>query len=333
VADAGAGGAGGKTTGPSVDGGAADGPPHWRESLGNLCMGSQKYVSIPAGVWSDDRGVFALVPDGDNPVSIWANSGTGWHTYVSWPKGTQYFTGGIRGIVDGPLFAFGGFQCAIQLVDEGGVHCSGAATGTADLFVVSPNLAYAAYHDILLKFDGELWTQLGAPLPFNGEFDAKGLWADTSTVVVAGSNGQVAMLKDEQLPVALPEPTASNILATWAFGANDIWVGTEGPELYHYDGSQWSFKASLPPPRGVTFVRLWGHDGHLFVVSNQLFAEWDGSQLHSLLPADMGAISFTDLWGNSLTEVFAIGIGSDTQTGDCSAFQVWWYDGTVARPM
>jgi len=80
-------------------------------------------------------------------------------------------------------------------------------------------------------------------------------------------------------------------------------------------------------------VRLWGHDGHLFVVSNQLFAEWDGSQPRNLLPADAGPISFTDVWGNSLTEVFATGLGSDSETGGCSAFQVWWYDGTVAGPM
>ena len=333
VADAGAGGAGGKTTGPGVDGAAADGPPHWRESSGKLCTGYQKFASIAASVWSDDRGVFALVPDGDNPVSIWANSGTGWRTYFSWPKGTQYFTGGIRGIVNGPLFAFGNFQCAIQLVDEGGAHCSGASANIADLFVISPNLAYAAYHDILLKFDGELWTQLGDPFPLGGKFDAKGLWADASTIVVTGSNGQVVLIENEQTPVLLPEPAEANILGTWAFGANDIWIGTEGSELYHYDGSQWSFKASLPPGRGVTSVRLWGKDGHLFVASNQLFAEWDGAQPRNLLPVDAGTISFTDLWGTSLTEVFATGVGSDTETSDCSAFQVWWYDGTVARPM
>ena len=332
VADAGAGGTGGKTTGPDVDGAAADGPPHWRESAGSLCTGLQKYASIAASVWSDDRGVFAIIPDGDNPVSIWANSGTGWRTYFSWPKGKWNSTGGIRGIVDGPLVAFSQSTCGIQLVDDAGAHCSGAAPALA-LSVVGANLAYAAYYDILLKFDGELWTQLGAPLPYNGKFNAKDLWANASTIVVAGSNGQIAVLEDEQTPAPLPEPTAANILATWAFGANDIWIGTEGSELYHYDGSQWSFKASLPPGRGVTFVRLWGKDGHLFVASNQLFAEWDGSQLRNLLPADAGSVSFTDVWGNSPTEVFATGVGSDTETSGCSAFQVWWYDGTVARPM
>ena len=279
----------------------------------------------------DDRGVFVLVPDGDNSVSIWANSGTGWRSYFTWPKGTPNPMRGIRGIVDGRLFAFGYANCGIQLVDDVGAHCSGAAAEIADLSVVNANLAYAAYNDILLKYDGELWTQLGGPLPFKDWGDAKGIWADASTIVVTGSNGNVVMIKDEQTAVVLPEPIASNILTAWAFAANDIWIGTEGSELYHYDGSQWSLKASLPPGRGVTVVRLWGKDGHL--LSNQLFAEWDGSQLHNLLPAEAGPISFTDVWGNSPTEVFATGVGSDAQTGGCGAYQVWWYDGTVARPM
>lgn len=132
----------------------------------------------------------------------------------------------------------------------------------------------------------------------------------------------------------LPRPTdAHNITGVWSFGASDIWAVTEGGHLHHYDGSQWTLKWS-PTEYAGGGARLWGAAGHLFVVGYGQFAEWDGSALRSLLPSAQANRQFTDVWGNSPTEVFATSVAtSDDSVGSCDAVELWWYDGTTARTM
>jgi hypothetical protein len=278
-----------------------------------------------------------------SPATLWANDGSGWRTYFTWSKDAQfpgrYYGGtraGIRGSADGSLFAFGRYGCAIELVDQLGARCSGALPSVADLFVSGRNTAYATDGSYLLKFDGSVWTQVGGRFPLGDAAMVQGyaLWADPSTVVVGGDNGYVLSIQDEKLVTVLPKPAdAYNITGVWAWSANDIWVATEGGTLYRFDGAQWTLKWTPTDFMGGG-ARLWGVAGHLFVVGYGQFAEWDGSALRSLLPAAQANRQFTDVWGNSPTEVFATSVAtSDAQTDSCNAVELWWYDGTTARTM
>lgn len=356
-----AGTATGGTAGTIRDGGAADlrdggpevgadGPIRWRNSANSLCVPTS-VGSGSASVYSDDRDLFVMAwttpsskPAGVSPATLWANDGSGWRTYFTWSKDAQFPTrfyggsrAGIRGRPDRSLFAFGRYGCAIELVDEAGEHCSGAVPSIADLFVVgSASTSYATDGFNLLKYDGSMWIQVGGRYPVGDAGMAQGysLWADESTVVVGGDNGYILTIQDEKLVTILPRPTnASNITGVWAFGANDIWAATEGGELHRYDGSQWTLKWAPTEYMGGG-ARLWGVAGHLFVVGYGQFAEWDGSALRSLLPVAQENRQFTDVWGNSPTEVFATSVAtSNAQIGSCDAVELWWYDGTTARTM
>jgi hypothetical protein len=324
-----------------------DGPVRWRNSGNSLCVPTSVGLGS-ASVYSDDRNLFVMAwstpdskPAPDSPASIWANDGAGWRTYFSWSKDAQFpsrFYGGtragLRGRADGSLFAFGRFGCAIELIDDAGEHCSGAVPSVADLFAMGTSTPYATDGYYLLKYDGSIWTQVGERFPASdaGMRPGYALWADASTVVVGGSNGYIITVQDEKVVTMLPTPgKADNITGVWSFGANDLWAATEGGDLYGYDGAQWTLKWKSAVGGAA---RLWGMAGHLFVVGYGQFAEWDGSTLRSLLPSEQADRQFTDVWGNSPTEVFATSVAtSGAQIGSCNAVELWWYDGTTARTM
>lgn len=329
------------------DGGGTDSTVRWRDSANRLC--APTYVELGgASIYSDDRGLFVMAwsaprPPTDSPATIWTNDGSGWRTYFSWSKDAAFPTrlyggtkAGIRGLPDGSLFAFGRYGCAIELIDDAGELCSGALSSVADLFVSGAKTAYAVDGFYLLKYDGSLWTQVGERFPTRdgGRAQAYTLWAGPTTIVVGGDNGYVLRIEDEKVVTVLPKPTdAHNITGAWAWGASDIWVATEGGQLHHYDGTQWTLQWQPTDYMGGG-VRLWGVDGHLFVVGYGQFAKWEGGTLRTLLPSAQPNRQFTDVWGNSPTEVFATSVAtSDAQIGSCDAVELWWYDGTTARTM
>jgi hypothetical protein len=52
---------------------------------------------------------------------------------------------------------------------------------------------------------------------------------------------------------------------------------------HHYDGAKWSLKASLPAlDGGNENLRLWGSNGHLFVISRSMLSQWNGSVVSPL---------------------------------------------------
>lgn len=327
----------------------ADGRPRWRDSANNLCAPAS-VGSGSASVYSDNRNLFVMAwnspeatSSAERTATIWTNDGSGWRTYFSWSKDAQFpsrFFGGtragIRGRPDGSLFAFGRFGCAIELIDAAGEHCSGALPTIADLFVSASNTPYATDGYCLLKYDGSMWLQVGERFPTGdgGTLQGHALWADDAMAVVGGNNGYILSIRGEKVVTVLPQPPeAYNIAGVWAWSANDIWAVTEGGDLHHYDGTQWTLKWKPTTYMGGG-ARLWGVAGHLFVVGYGEFAEWDGTALRSLLPSTQVSRQFTDVWGNSPTEVFATSVATpDAQIGSCNAVELWWYDGTTARTM
>jgi hypothetical protein len=291
-----------------------------------------------ASVWSDSRGVFLLTYDDDSPPAIWANQGQGWQTSYTWPEGTSISSGpgraALKGFVDGPLVPLGVPPCSIQLVDGQGARCSGASREVADVAIVRADLAYAAYSDRILRFDGGFWTQMGDPLPppegslSFGPVRASALWADASTMVIGtyetGTEGFVYLVSSEGQPVLQTGLPRVGFTSAWGFGSTDLWVGSSDGGLYHYDGSGWTQKASLTAD-GYGIMRMWGSEGNLFMVTSTEFARWDGTSLMTLESLGSGVL-YRDLWGNSGKEVFVTLVSYEDSKNP--EFQARWFDGS-----
>jgi hypothetical protein len=321
---AGTGGAG--TGGVGIDAGTP-GKPLWRSSYRPFCQKKGGTFPLVMGVWSDARAVSVLVYDAQNAPVLWNNPGTGWQVAYTWPKGTVATSGpgkvGVKGLANGPLFVYGVQPCWIQLVDGASVTCSGAARDIADVALVDADLGYAAYSDRLLRFDGSLWTQLGAPLPMASLTQA--LWADPSTILVAADRGTVYILATEGEPVLQTGLPAVDLTAAWGFSAKDLWIGNRDGQLFHYDGAAWSLVGTMATDGGGV-IKLWGADGNLFAITATAFARWDGTRLTMIETLPEGVL-YKDLWGNSPKEVFVTRY--DWLDEECGAFQMRWFDGAV----
>lgn len=310
-------------------------PPLWRSSYDRFCTKTEHHYAGLVSVWSDHRGVFLLVHDTyhDLPPTILSNTGGGWQTSYTWPSEVWMYpvSGGLRGIVDGPLIAFGILPCTIQLVDSTGAACSGAPSRAEAVAVVSPTLAYAVSDGEVLRFDGSLWTQLGDPLPnipsAKARPLARAIWADSSNVVVVANEGGVYFVDPASGQATLQDGLpGSPFGSVWGFGSKDIWIGSDAGELYHYDGNGWSLAWSSG---NSPIIRLWGSEGVLFAASWKTFGEWDGNRFVVLDSTTEG--SYTDLWGNSPKEVF---ITVDRfHDEDCGPYQLRWFNGSVVGPL
>jgi hypothetical protein len=342
---AGAGGVGGVSTGGT---GATDAlaEPLWRSSYESFCPTADA-GSVAIDLWSDDRGVFLLTSESaTNRPAIWTNLGTGWRLTFDWPgEVAALYQGGLKGFADGPLVVFGGLPCGIQFVDGKNAECSGAASFTTDLSVVGADLAYAVSYDRVLKFDGDLWTQVGGALP--GSNWANAVWADSATIVVAagGRRGEslVFTIEADGDAVLLPDlPSQIDPMAVWSFGASEIWVGGAQGQLVRYDGTAWSEKATIPytgsgskPVSGTSDIgkiKLWGNGGRLFAIAGNTFGEWDGARF-KVLDSLGGDSYFAGLWGNSPSEVFLAVQDRRSSAAACAPIRIRWFGGTAVAPL
>ncbi len=351
-------GAGGVATGGAGPGGGgaagAASQPLWRDSLDPFCPKTVEYPSGPSvvDVWSDDRGIFILTAGGFSGTTIFANAGKGWQTTFTWPSWMCFLAGGLKGFVDGPLVLYegashegavcGGHPCSIQFVDQNGASCSSAASQTSDVAVVSANLVYSIYLDRVLQFDGNYWTQLGGPLPSGGTGSVRAMWANASTIAVAADGGRIYIIQPGQDPVVQTGLPDADFTAIWGFGASDIWAGNAVGQLYHYDGANWSLKASIPNSSqdgsqnssGATgIIKLWGSQGALFMISRTTLGKWDGANITVLDSLDGVSQYYQGLWGNSPSEVFVTLFDGESTVSDCGPFKARWWNGSVVAPL
>ena len=346
-------GAGGAATGGTCPGGGGAAgvaaQPLWRDSPSPLCSNTEQYPGDQVGdVWSDERGIFILTTGWTSGTTIFANAGKGWQTTMTWPSWTCFLAGGLRGFVDGPLVVYEGAShdrgvcgsrtCSIQFVDQNVASCSSAASMTADVAVVSANLAFSLSRDRVLQFDGNYWTQLGGPLPSAGTGSARAMWANASTIAIAADAGRIYIIQPGQDPVVQTGLPDADFTAIWGFGASDIWAGNAEGQLYHYDGANWSLKASLQDSsQGSSaapgIVKLWGSEGALFMISSATLGKWDGASITVLDSLDGVSQYYQGLWGNSPSEVFVTLFDGESTASACGPFKARWWNGSVVAPL
>jgi hypothetical protein len=191
-------------------------------------------------VWADARGVYALAATscnvlgggscGKHGISLQHNDGSGWKPlYTQAAPEVMGSTGAtITGFESGPLL-FSGFmkdQYGLWQVEENGEASLQTALFLGKPFVVGEGRAYALGETALYRFAEGEWSE---SLPLPGTVLA--LWANEDLVIVVGLSGAVYTSQGgapfEQLGGA-PERDYS---AVWAFGADDIWLGTSAGQL------------------------------------------------------------------------------------------------------
>jgi hypothetical protein len=323
-----------------LPGGVEWAEPGWRSSTGIFATDRCANASVEShAVWSDASGVFLLVSTSVNQLAnqsgvqgslLVHNDGTGWQPLYTdtHPVGGWVFDRGLTGRLGGALLLYPG-DCPLRLVTADSSTCAplSAPDGSEsllrpqDVFVVNDALAYVLDHPRVWRSNGVEWTVLA---DIAGASSLTAIWADESTVVVAGTRQDIYVYKaSDPRFVRQAGVPAGDYYALWGFGPNDLWAGNNGGQLVHFDGVSWQVVRRDAACFGEAVHGLWGADGVLFILTPNELARWDGNGFATLASASCDSRSFRDIWGNSPTEVFV-----SLSTPMCS---VAWFDGHTMR--
>ncbi len=321
----------------------------WRDSFEPLCTPAGN-VHMGYGVWSDGRGVFAVigmaVEGADALNDIFFNDGSGWIAPFS-DGGTasdyQSVVVHIRGLEGGNLFGWGGGLESFYMFKEGGV-VEPISADASDVFAVGSARAYATLmrDPRLLQYNGTSWGPYpGEPMPF----EVNRVWADEDVIYCGGESGIVMSTTGDGWTVH-DTGTLANITAIWGFGPDDVWAaGTMPDVLLHYDGNDWTPVdwPTMTEPGGDecagsrAIAGFWGKDGALFFHTGRELVMWDGTEFRNIAywPGHrdgsglycLGGIAIADLWGYSRNEVFLAVSDPAHAATDCGNEYMLWWDG------
>ena len=155
-------------------------------------------------------------------------------------------------------------------------------------------------------------------------FDAFALWADADAIVVAGSDGSIALrMAGSSEFERIDGAPAASYGSVWAFSPNDIWAGNSEGQLARYDGSTWK---TVRTNAKDTIVKMWGVGGVLYYITASEFGRWNGTQLEVLIPANAG-LQMHDVWGRSQNEVFLAVSDARLAQYKCGDTLLVWFDG------
>jgi hypothetical protein len=290
----------------------------YMDSTTPLCSGINTVAGF--GVWSDSRGVYALIsgsgtsqvavmPEGDGGVDIgdmgpqagqnltrtqlWQNDGSSWALRMD--EVDLASTLELSGIPGGPLIvndpsnfeilSMKGIapsirKCALGTFASGELACQDVDP-VQDVVVVDDQLAYAVMGGTrLLSFDGKTWHGNTNLLPY----PATALWADHDDLIAVGRAGTVLWYAQGMWTLEDPG-TLESFTSVWGTSRSDVYAGTSSGAVLHYDGSKWKQIAKLGGTSCKTqlpVTGIWGVGSTVFFHSDAQFARWNGTKLESL---------------------------------------------------
>ena len=338
------------------------GEPGWRDSTEPYfrCDG---WLLDSWSIWSDARGVFTITELRNPGDASWPtedpeespthhrvafNDGTGWRFLFDEWAGGGTCQEKLTGMPDGPLYVFAEItdECWWEAGTDSGITLE--ILESKAVHVVDETLALAFRSGgLLIYWDGDSWGPYPPdPIPY----DVDHLWADHSSVWVAGDEGLILSEEDGGWRIH-DTGTLEQISSLWGFADNDVWAGTRSGELLHWNGDIWENiewpdrgESAEPPSCGLSgeSIRgMWGSDGVLFFHTNHQVAMWDGADFTVIgyWPGEdvwrdgewhgcENGIAIRDMWGNSHDEVFFAVLSSEFHDEPCGDEFLLWWDGT-----
>lgn len=328
----------------------------WRDSEKPFSTGLTsvygRYNIDASSIWSDTRGVYALISYSDiesrtdNYTGLYLNDGTGWtEIYRIDLSGYLY----LSGIPQGPQILYGsGLSCGIEFLQNGERECQVGFAEVNGIFVVDQDLIYAVQGRDVIRYREGKWRLL-AELPkaetVESDFDSivfsRAIWGNEQVVAVVGEVDQegVVFTVNPQTGIAERRVDAPNgkYWKVWGFNQNDIWASTIGGlfqsngQLIHFNGENWE-TVWTDDDGGGGIRGMWGDKGVLYFYTRNTFGYWNGEQIRVVAHMARGEdVEFAGLWGNSESEIFLSILKGKSDNPKIGELLIARYDGSNLR--
>jgi hypothetical protein len=177
-------------------------------------------------------------------------------------------------------------------------HKTTETVGIVDLWGTSSNNLYGISGNAIQHFDGTSWTIMYADKdPFAS------IWGSSASDIFAVGYGGTIMHYDGSSWSAMNSNTTTYLAHIWGDSRSNVFVA--GYDLIlHYDGKEWSTFESVS---GLYLHGIWGTSDELFAVGNAILHCAGNRCFNDTISELANSIQLKSVWGNSSTDVFAVG--------------------------
>ena len=270
---------------------------------GRACDFSAVWCNSPSDVFAVGTDGWIMHYDGSSWIHM--DSGTGIDLHDVWGSApddvfalgmyrtTPIYDPGEPTFLRGVVLQYDGSSWS-QMVESGSIRNAIWGSSSADVFAVGEGGAISHY-------DGASWSAMASGTTNN----LNGVWGSSgSDVFAVGDNGTI-LHYDGSLWNIMLSGTANDLDCIGGVSPSSVFAGgAEGSSLY-YDGNTW-----LAPDGGPHADAIWGSPApHFFAVSGDSIWHHDGTAWREML-CDTH-LHLEDVWGNSASDMFAVGYGTD----------------------
>ena len=314
-----------------------EGGTGWRDSTDPLCSPyAGRIWGTGVDVWSDERGVFAIVSNYNDAfrldtlyedgVSVHFNDGTGW--MLVYQEAAEPGSGGawrMTGVDGGPVVIWPG-ACPLRRLEIGGATtCIFAEEpNVVDLSMISATSGWLATGSGLAWLDGSTVASIGAfdpsgdPVAVMG--DAESTKAITMTTLYSGQ-------RPSELMELRTADSGAEFTALWADSETDYWVGTFSGQLLHYNGADFDL---IETGSSDLIIGIWYDGVTVYWATPRAFGRVTGDTSELLLStSSTDTAIIASMHGQQTTgEVYLGFVDLEFERYACGAGILVWFDGT-----
>ena len=172
----------------------------------------------------------------------------------------------------------------------------------ADGYAVDSDNVYLAVNNgagngALWHWDGSTWSTLHSA----SDHGYSDVWvAANGNVYVTELDGSVELDSAGTWSYALAPAPLGQSSTAWVVSSSDEWVGTDGGQLFHFDGARWS---KVRDYGGGFYGSVWAGGSDVWAVTNNVAdiehfdgSSWGSASLGGMSPIAVGGSSPSDVW-------------------------------------
>lgn len=166
---------------------------------------------------------------------------------------------------------------------------------------------FAIHSDLILHYNGNIWTEMDNPLQGTTTYLNGGIWGSSNSDIFAVAQYGTILHYDGIEWTSIQTGFSCFFYDIWGTAHNDVFAVGSGGVILHYDGDNWT---EMPNPFNGSYwspMAIWGSSSNdVFAVGGGgMILHYDGIEWATMQSGVSTGLS--DVWGRAENDVFAVG--------------------------